>query len=76
LKIRTRLTAEAVVDGVLGSGLAPLCLPDVPIRVQLQLIADPNSRKERMHIDLETDDVAAEVRRLETLSLWAAVGAH
>jgi hypothetical protein len=47
-----------------------LCLPDAPIRVLLQLTADPKSHKERMHLDLETDDVETEVRRLE------ALGAH
>jgi predicted enzyme related to lactoylglutathione lyase len=44
-----------------------LCLPDAPIRVLLQLTADPKARKERMHLDLETDDVVTEVRRLESL---------
>ncbi len=29
--------------------------------------ADPKTSKKRMHIDLETDDVEAEVRRLEAL---------
>lgn len=44
-----------------------LRLPDSQIRVLLQLTADPKVSKERMHLDLETDDVEAEVRRLETL---------
>lgn len=44
-----------------------LRLPDAPIRVLLQLTADPKSHKERMHLDLETDDVETEVRRLEAL---------
>lgn len=44
-----------------------LRLPDAPIRVLLQLSADPKSHKERMHLDLETDDVETEVRRLEAL---------
>jgi predicted enzyme related to lactoylglutathione lyase len=44
-----------------------LRLPDAPIRVLLQLTGDPKSRKERMHLDLETDDVEAEVQRLEAL---------
>lgn len=44
-----------------------LRLPDSQIRALLQLTADPKVSKERMHIDLETDDVEAEVRRLETL---------
>jgi predicted enzyme related to lactoylglutathione lyase len=44
-----------------------LRLPDSEIRVLLQLTADPKSGKERMHLDLETDDVETEVRRLEAL---------
>ena len=44
-----------------------LRLPDAPIRILLQRTADPKVHKERMHLDLETDDVEAEVRRLETL---------
>lgn len=44
-----------------------LRLPDSEIRVLLQLTADPKIGKERMHLDLETDDVETEVRRLETL---------
>jgi len=42
-----------------------LRLPDAPVRVLLQLTADPKSHKERMHLDIETDDVEAEVRRME-----------
>jgi predicted enzyme related to lactoylglutathione lyase len=50
-----------------------LRLPDAPIRVLLQLTADPKSHKERVHLDLETDDVETEVRRLEALgaSRWS-----
>jgi Glyoxalase-like domain len=44
-----------------------LRLPDSEIRVLLQLTDDPKVAKERMHLDLETDDVETEVRRLETL---------
>jgi hypothetical protein len=44
-----------------------LRLPDSEIRILLQLTDDPKISKERMHFDLETDDVQAEVRRLETL---------
>lgn len=44
-----------------------LRLPDSEIRVLLQLTTDPKSGKERMHLDLETDDVESEVRRLEAL---------
>ena len=44
-----------------------LRLSDSEIRVLLQLTADPKVGKERMHLDLETDDVETEVRRLETL---------
>ena len=44
-----------------------LRLPDSNIRILLQHTSDPKAGKERMHLDLETDDVDAEVRRLEQL---------
>lgn len=44
-----------------------LRLPDAPIRILLQRTDDPKTSKERMHLDLETDDVEAEVKRLESL---------
>ena len=44
-----------------------LRLPDAEIRVLLQRTDDPKVAKERMHLDLETDDVEAEVQRLEAL---------
>ena len=44
-----------------------LRLPDSEIRVLLQKTSDHKAGKERMHLDLETDDVEAEVRRLEAL---------
>jgi predicted enzyme related to lactoylglutathione lyase len=44
-----------------------LRLPDSDIRVLLQHTDDEKTSKERTHIDLETDDVEAEVQRLETL---------
>ena len=44
-----------------------LRLPDADIRILLQRTDDPKVAKERMHLDLETDDVEAEVRRLEAL---------
>lgn len=44
-----------------------LRLPDSEIRVLLQKTGDAKAGKERMHIDLEADDVEAEVRRLEAL---------
>jgi predicted enzyme related to lactoylglutathione lyase len=49
-----------------------LRLPDSDIRVLLQRTDDKKVSKERMHIDLETDDVEAEVKRLEALgaSRW------
>ncbi len=49
-----------------------LRLPDAPIRVLLQLTGDPKVSKERMHLDLEADDVEAEVRRLEALGATRA----
>jgi predicted enzyme related to lactoylglutathione lyase len=44
-----------------------LRLPDSEIRVLLQRTDDVKVAKERMHLDLETDDVEAEVQRLEAL---------
>jgi catechol 2,3-dioxygenase-like lactoylglutathione lyase family enzyme len=44
-----------------------LRLPDTEVRVLLQFVNDPKASKERMHLDLETDNVEAEVLRLETL---------
>lgn len=44
-----------------------LRLPDSEIRVLLQKTGDPKTSKERMHLDLETDNVEAEVKRLEAL---------
>lgn len=44
-----------------------LQLPDSEIRVLLQKTNDPKVAKERMHLDLESDDVEAEVKRLEAL---------
>jgi len=44
-----------------------LRLPDSEIRVLLQRTDDPKVSKERMHLDLESDDVEAEVRRIEAL---------
>ena len=44
-----------------------LRLPESEIRILLQRTADSKTGKERMHLDLETDDVDAEVQRLEAL---------
>ena len=44
-----------------------LRLPDSEIRILLQHTTDAKAGKERMHLDLETDDVDAEVHRLEQL---------
>ncbi|HUK68411.1 MAG TPA: VOC family protein [Streptosporangiaceae bacterium] len=44
-----------------------LRLPDSEIRILLQKTSDKKISKERMHLDLETDDVEAEVKRLEKL---------
>lgn len=42
-----------------------LRLPDSEVRVFLQATDDAKTGKERMHLDLETDDLEAEVQRLE-----------
>jgi predicted enzyme related to lactoylglutathione lyase len=44
-----------------------LRLPESDVRLLLQKTDDPKISKERMHLDLETDDVEAEVQRLEEL---------
>jgi predicted enzyme related to lactoylglutathione lyase len=44
-----------------------LRLPDSEIRILLQRTKDPKTSKERMHLDLESDDLETEVRRLEAL---------
>ncbi|HEU5157458.1 MAG TPA: VOC family protein [Streptosporangiaceae bacterium] len=44
-----------------------LRLPDADIRILLQKTTDSKVSKERMHLDLETDDIDAEVQRLEAL---------
>jgi predicted enzyme related to lactoylglutathione lyase len=44
-----------------------LRLPDAEIRILLQRTQDQKTSKERMHLDLETDNVEAEVQRLTTL---------
>lgn len=44
-----------------------LRLPDSEIRILLQRTSDKKTSKERMHLDLETDDVETEVQRLEAL---------
>jgi predicted enzyme related to lactoylglutathione lyase len=49
-----------------------LRLADADIRILLQRTDDVKASKNRVHLDLETDDVEAEVRRLEALgaSRW------
>lgn len=44
-----------------------LRLPDSDIRILLQATADDKASKERLHTDIETNDVEAEVHRLEAL---------
>lgn len=44
-----------------------LRMRDSEIRVLLQATNDHKSTKSRMHLDIETDDLDAEVRRLEAL---------
>jgi hypothetical protein len=44
-----------------------LRLPDASVRILLQRTSDKKLSKERMHLDPETDNVEAEVQRLEAL---------
>jgi predicted enzyme related to lactoylglutathione lyase len=63
--------ALAATEDVISPGSShvyrKLRLPDSEVRILLQKTDDPKDSKERMHLDLETDDVEAEVKRLETL---------
>lgn len=59
--------AEETINPASSQVYRRLRLPDSQIRVLLQHTADPKAGKERMHLDLESDDVETEVRRLETL---------
>jgi predicted enzyme related to lactoylglutathione lyase len=56
-----------VIDPPSGDVYQRLRLPDSDIRILLQRTIDPKISKERMHLDLEADDVEAEVQRLEAL---------
>ncbi|MFC9876309.1 VOC family protein [Nocardia salmonicida] len=44
-----------------------LQLPDTEVRLLLQATTDPKTAKSRIHLDIETDDLDAEVHRLEAL---------
>lgn len=44
-----------------------LRLPDSEIRILLQKTPDQKTSKERMHLDIETDNLDAEIQRLEAL---------
>ncbi len=44
-----------------------LTLPDSNLRILLQLVPEKKAAKTRMHLDIETDDVPAEVMRLVAL---------
>ncbi|WP_219470987.1 VOC family protein [Nonomuraea rhizosphaerae] len=59
--------AEEPLDPDVSGVYRRLVLPDSGIRVLLQRTGDAKTSKERMHLDLESDDVEAEVRRLERL---------
>lgn len=59
--------AEAPVAGRIRPMFRRLRLPGSGIAILLQKTSDEKTSKERMHVDLETDDVEAEVRRLEAL---------
>jgi hypothetical protein len=63
--------ALGAVDDALPEQSRPiyrrLRLPDSRIAILLQRTSDEKVSKERMHLDLEADDVDAEVKRLEGL---------
>jgi predicted enzyme related to lactoylglutathione lyase len=58
---------EEPVPGQSHAIYRQLRLPDADVRILLQLTDDPKVSKERMHLDIETDDVDTEVQRLEAL---------
>lgn len=64
-------TALQAVEEPISSNSTPvyrrLRLPDSEIRILLQLTADAKTHKGRIHLDLETDDVDAEIARLEVI---------
>jgi predicted enzyme related to lactoylglutathione lyase len=63
--------------GVFGSGLKGICTDEDPylalaepvsgLRILLQRVPEKKNAKNRVHLDIETDDVEAEVRRIEAL---------
>ncbi len=60
--------------GALGVGVASRAEPyasleptTTGLRILLQRVPDAKSAKNRVHLDIETDDIDAEVRRLEAL---------
>lgn len=55
------------VSEVSGHIYRHLRLPDSEVRILLQKTSDAKASKERMRLDLETDDIEAEVRRLQAL---------
>jgi hypothetical protein len=57
---------EPVTEGS-GHVYRQLRLSGCDVRLLLQKTSDAKSGKERMHLDLEADDVEAEVTRLEAL---------
>lgn len=59
--------AAEPVPQISSGSYRQLRLPDSDIRILLQRTDDKKVSKERMHLDIETDDVEAEVKRLETL---------
>jgi predicted enzyme related to lactoylglutathione lyase len=58
---------EELVPAISSHIYRKLRIPDCETRILLQKTSDAKTSKERMHLDLEADDVEAEVRRLESL---------
>jgi Glyoxalase-like domain len=59
-----------VVDRIDDGSYRRLRLPDTELRVLLQRTHDDKVSKERMHLDLETDDVEAEVLEALGATRW------
>ena len=64
----TRDATEEPLPAISSHVYRRLRLPDSDIRILFQKTSYEKVSKERMHLDLETDDIEAEVKRLEARS--------
>jgi predicted enzyme related to lactoylglutathione lyase len=71
LGVAVRFWSSALGVGIAyikeGNPYAALESPVPGLTIELQQVPEPKSCKSRVHLDIETDDLEAEVRRLEAL---------